>query len=60
MYNLTITPGGTNEAAPEWRNNIMEYNIDDEEWQDIGLMKVARHAHSMSIVGFDDFEAWCI
>ena len=38
----------------------MEYNLDDEEWQDIGIMKVARNAHEISIVGFDDFANWCI
>ena len=40
--------------------DIMEYNLDDEEWQDIGIMKVARNAHEISIVGFDDFANWCI
>ena len=41
-------------------DNILEFDIDNEEWQDIGIMKVARNAHEISIVGFDDFANWCI
>ena len=40
-------------------NRILEFNMGDEEWQEIGTMKEARSGHAVSIVGFEDFAAWC-
>ena len=40
-------------------DNILEFDIDNEEWKDIGKLKDARHQHAVSIVGFNDYKSWC-
>ena len=40
-------------------NNILEYNPDTEEWQEVGNMKKGRVDHAVSVVSFKDYAAWC-
>ena len=40
-------------------NNILEYNPETEEWQEIGVMTEARVYHAASVVSYKDFADWC-
>jgi len=42
-----------------FRNDILEYNPDTEEWQKVGTMKEARMDHAVSVVSLKDYAAWC-
>ena len=41
-------------------NNILEYNQETEEWQEVGAMKEARFDHSVTVVSYEDYAEWCI
>ena len=40
-------------------NNILEYNPETEEWQEIGAMKEARYSHAVTLVSYEDYAEWC-
>ena len=39
-------------------DNILEYNIDTENWKTIGERKLGQ-GHGVSVVSFNDFKNWC-
>ena len=41
-------------------NNILEYNQETEEWQEVGVMKEPRFDHSVTVVSYEDYAEWCI
>ena len=41
-------------------NNILEYNPETEEWQEIGTMKKPRYSHAVTLVTYEDYAEWCI
>ena len=41
------------------RNNIIEFDPETEEWQEIGTMKDARADHAVSVVSYSDYADWC-
>ena len=41
------------------RNNIIEFDPETEEWQEIGTMKDARAVHAVSVVSYSDYADWC-
>ena len=43
-------------------DNIIEYNHQNEEWQQIGTMTMKRSDHAVTVVNYDEYEdyaAWC-
>ena len=41
------------------RDSIMEFNLEAEEWTEIGAMKEARESHGVAVVSSQDFVDWC-
>ena len=41
------------------RNNIIEFDPETEEWQEIGTMKDARSLPAVSVVSYSDYADWC-
>ena len=41
------------------RDSIMEFNLEAEEWTEIGAMKEARESHGVAVVSSQDFMDWC-
>ena len=37
----------------------MEFNLENEEWTEIGAMKEKREAHGVSVVAYQDFANFC-
>ena len=42
-----------------FRTAIMEYDMDEDSFLDVGNMTLGRAAHAISVVKFDDFSQWC-
>ena len=40
-------------------DSILEFNLEAEEWTEIGAMKEARSSHAVSVVSSQDFVNWC-
>ena len=40
-------------------DNILEYNHQTEEWQQIGTMTMKRRFHAVTVVNYDEYESWC-
>ena len=38
---------------------ILEYNITDDSYTQIGTMTQARNSHAISVVKYEDFSKWC-
>ena len=47
--------GGT----PYYKNNILEFDVNKQEWTQNGTMALAAHSLAVSGVDFADFEPWC-
>ena len=41
-------------------DKILEYDILEDSYQEIGQMLNARYFHAVSVVWFSDFSSWCI
>ena len=41
------------------RDSILEFNLEAEEWTEIGAMKEARESHGVAVVSSQDFMDWC-
>ena len=41
------------------RDSILEFNLEEEEWTEIGAMKEARESHGVAVVSSQDFMDWC-
>ena len=53
-----ISSGGY-DGTKYFRNEMFEFNKQNESWSVIGAMKEPRAACSVSVKSFDDFERWC-
>ena len=40
-------------------DNILEFDINKQEWTQVGNMTYAAHSPGVSKVNFADFEPWC-
>ena len=40
-------------------DNILEFDINKQEWTQVGNMTYAAHSPGVSEVNFADFEPWC-
>ena len=52
-----LTSGGY--EGDKARDSIMEFNLEAEEWTEIGAMKEARESHGVAVVSSQDFMDWC-
>ena len=52
-----LTVGGY--VGDKARDNILEFNLEAEEWTEIGAMKEARESHGVAVVSSQDFVDWC-
>ena len=41
------------------RDSILEFNLEAEEWTEIGTMKERRESHGVAVVSSRDFVDWC-
>ena len=57
MSNNTFS-GGVNDNN-SYKNNILEFDIRNQKWTQVGNMNYAAHSLGVSEVDFADFELWC-
>ena len=56
-FNNLIFSGGF--GVPYYQNNILEFDIKNQDWAQVGNLSSAAYAHGVSVVNFADFEPWC-
>ena len=61
LFLIQFYSGGfdSDDFGSDYRKNILEYNLKNEKWTEIGTMKEGRYYHEVSIIDFADYEKYC-
>ena len=62
VLNPIILAGGSEGSWPEdivELDIILEYDITEDSYTQIGTMTQARNSHAISVVKYKDFSEWC-
>ena len=58
ILRLSFILGGK-DSDSNYRNDILQYNPETEEWRMIGTMKETRNDHAVTVVSYKDYADWC-
>ena len=60
-HNITLYYAGGNSGGsnPSYYNDVLEYNVEDGAWNNVGTMPIKKSQHAVSIINYNAIMAYC-